>query len=417
MEKLTLICLYLVPKIAMEFCEYGSLADVMKMRSKAFNESQVAYIMRRTLQALDYMAANKKVHRDIKPANIMLCGNGKVKLGDLGITKELKPDGTLRDRIGSVLYLAPEIARDTAYNCKVDIWSLGISAVELLIGRAPRSNDRTREILRQLVTEPQGPSLQQLPRHFSPLLRNFLARCLQVDQNKRPTAAELLNDPFILRASSASLKPIVDEMRSLVSFAGSFQAALSVSSNCRIEHATAEPVTLGNEEEDDEHLLLQQRLRNGEDYIASIRASGDLLMESSAGGLHANAEILSGLPHLHPLAGHQIVPFSKPLKSINMQQPSGAMPVAPGVHDRVLILPPPFAAPLESPPSSSFAYLSGEEDGTACSFESEEEIHARVLRPILDSPVWARPDNNVLQASGFVLNAPVASNIVSAAAQ
>jgi len=223
-------------QIAMELCDFGSLADVMKIRAKAFTESQVAYIARRTLRALEYLASNNKVHRDIKPANIMLTGDGKIKLGDLGITKDLKADGTLRDRIGSVLYLAPEIARDTPYTAKVDVWSLGITLVELLVGRAPRSSDRTKEILKQLVTEPVGPALH-LPRASAELL-NFLHRVLQVDPSKRPTAAELLADPFILKASSTSVHSLIEELRATVSLSGGFQAALSVSSNSRIQPAS-----------------------------------------------------------------------------------------------------------------------------------------------------------------------------------
>lgn len=222
-------------QIAMELCEFGSLSDVMKIRQRAFSEAQVAYIMKRTLRALDYLATNNKVHRDIKPANIMLTSNGKIKLGDLGITKDLKADGTLRDRIGSVLYLAPEIARDTPYNAKVDVWSLGITAVELLMGRAPRSSERTKEILKMLVTEAKGPTIQ-LP-HASSALLKFLHRVLQVDPSNRPTASELLSDPFILNASSSSFIPIVQDMSAIVSFTGGFQAALTRASNGRIEPA------------------------------------------------------------------------------------------------------------------------------------------------------------------------------------
>lgn len=225
--------------IAMELCEFGSLSDVMKIRQRAFTEDQVAYIMRRTLSALDYLASNRKVHRDIKPANIMLTAQGKIKLGDLGITKELRPDGTLRDRIGSVLYLAPEIARDTPYDSKVDIWSLGITAVELLLGRAPRSSERTKEILRLLVTDPKGPSIQ-LP-HASPELLSFLHRLLKVDPLERPTASELLKDPFIVRASSSSMVPIIMEMERWVEYYGGFQNALLQAANARIE--VADPST------------------------------------------------------------------------------------------------------------------------------------------------------------------------------
>lgn len=366
----------------MEFCEYGSLADVMKIRSKAFSETQVAYILRRTLQALDYLASNNKVHRDIKPANIMLCENGKVKLGDLGITKDLKADGTLRDRIGSVLYLAPEIARDTPYTAKVDVWSLGISAVEMLIGRAPRSNDRTKEILHQLVTEPQGPSLHALPRHFSPALRNFLNRCLQVNPAKRPTAAELLLDPFIVHASSTSLKPIIDEMRSVVSLAGSFQSALAVSSNCRIEVATAND-TLEDEDEQNEFELSQRFIISRSSAAAE---SSDLLMDLN----------------LNPSSG----------KNMNLNSNANALNNNSSLMvDRVLL--PPSIAPADSP--SIAAYLhdgrqgsSSDVDGSCGSFESESEIHALVSRPIVDSPIWARPGNEVLQHSGFALDAHTA---------
>lgn len=231
--------------IAMEFCEFGSLSDVMKLRAKAFTEAQVAYVMRRTLKALAYLASNNKVHRDIKPANIMLCGDGKTKLGDLGIAKDLKPDGTLCDRIGSVLYLAPEIARDCPYNAKVDVWSLGITAVELMVGRAPRSSDRTKEILKQLVTESTAPVLH-LP-CASPACIAFLQRILQVDPAKRPTASELLQDPFIVNASASSFRPLIAELHQMITLAGGFQSALQqVSPNVRIEPATCQEVEILN---------------------------------------------------------------------------------------------------------------------------------------------------------------------------
>ena len=261
----------------MELCEYGSLADVMKIRSKAFTESQVAYIMKRTLSAMDYLASSNKVHRDIKPANIMLRGNGKIKLGDLGITKELRADGTLRDRIGSVLYLAPEIARDTPYNAKVDVWSLGITAVELLLGRAPRSCDRTKEILKQLVTESCGPAVQ-LP-NASPELLQFLHRLLQVDPVKRPTAAELLSDPFIVNASSASFTGLVSELQSIVHRAGTFQSALSCAPNARIEPASlTDALTIDSDADDD---ISEDTYNTGTD--SSPSSSPDLRRPSPLG--------------------------------------------------------------------------------------------------------------------------------------
>lgn len=261
----------------MELCEFGSLADVMKIRSKAFTESQVAYILKRTLRAMEHLASSNKVHRDIKPANIMLCGNGKIKLGDLGITKELRADGTLRDRIGSVLYLAPEIARDLPYNAKVDVWSLGITAVELLLGRAPRSCDRTKEILKQLVTESSGPAIQ-LP-HASPELLQFLHRILQVDPTKRPTATELLSDPFILKATSTSFASLIAELRSLVHVAGGFQSALSLAHNARIE-----PASLHDEfylDSDVEDVLSEETYNTGTD--PSPASSPDLHHPSPLG--------------------------------------------------------------------------------------------------------------------------------------
>ena len=133
--------------VVMEFCRVGSTLDVMRRQGKPFTEQQSAWVIRGMLYALDYMHTERRaIHRDIKAANVLLTADASVKLADLGVAAQLYNTMSKRGTmIGTPHWMAPETfasvtqLEDGAYDAKVDIWSLGITAIELAERKPPHS--------------------------------------------------------------------------------------------------------------------------------------------------------------------------------------------------------------------------------------------------------------------------------------
>lgn len=198
--------------IAMEYCGAGSLADLMGMCDKILTEDQIATVMKMSLLGLRYLHDAKKIHRDIKCGNILLDHNGDCKLADFGVSAEL--ENTLARRktlIGTPYWMAPEVLSSNQYDCKADIWSLGITAIECAEGVPPNSEcNPLRAIF--LIPNAPPPKLKE-PGKWSPEFHKFLEMCLQKDPFLRPSAADLLKtDLFITRAPGrAVVADLVDD--------------------------------------------------------------------------------------------------------------------------------------------------------------------------------------------------------------
>ncbi|NXO02314.1 PAK3 kinase, partial [Rhinopomastus cyanomelas] len=151
------------------------------------------------LQAVHFLHAHGVVHRDIKSLNVLLSANGSVKLSDFGLSAVI-PAGqsTLTDVVGTIHWMAPELLRGTRYGPKVDVWALGITAIEMLEGWPPYSEESPDEA-RELILSGGTPKLQE-PRQWSALLRDFLHCCLEVKADRRWSAQELLQHPFLQSA-------------------------------------------------------------------------------------------------------------------------------------------------------------------------------------------------------------------------
>ncbi|XP_063035688.1 serine/threonine-protein kinase PAK 3-like [Melospiza melodia melodia] len=187
--------------LAMEFMDGGTLFDVL--RAVYLEEGQIGAVCRECLQGLHFLHSRQVIHRDIKSCNVLVGTDGSVKLGDFGLCAQLSPEHSKRSSsVGTPSWMAPEVVRGEAYGPKVDIWSLGIMGLEMVEGEAPYQREARLRVFELL--ERNGPPKLQNPRHHSALLRDFLRCCLQADEDRRWSAQELLQHPFVTSGDPAS---------------------------------------------------------------------------------------------------------------------------------------------------------------------------------------------------------------------
>ncbi|KYN34306.1 Serine/threonine-protein kinase 3 [Trachymyrmex septentrionalis] len=190
--------------IVMEYCGAGSVSDIMRLRKKTLQEDEIATILSDTLKGLEYLHLRRKIHRDIKAGNILLNNEGHAKLADFGVAGQLTDTMAKRNTvIGTPFWMAPEVIQEIGYDCVADIWSLGITALEMAEGKPPYGDIHPMRAIFMIPTKPP-PSFRE-PDQWSPEFIDFVSGCLVKNPEERATATELLQHEFIGNAKQPSI--------------------------------------------------------------------------------------------------------------------------------------------------------------------------------------------------------------------
>ena len=189
--------------IILEFCDGGSLFELIKILPRNLNEEEIASLIYMILKGLVFLHENKKIHRDIKTENILLTHKGIAKLADFGVSTQLMHSFSKKiTKIGTPFYMSPEVILQNKYDYKCDIWSLGITTIEMAEGEPPFAKVKGYWVLKKIITHP--PKGLKNKEKWSNEFNNFVEKCLIYDPEKRPSAKELLQHPFILKYNRGS---------------------------------------------------------------------------------------------------------------------------------------------------------------------------------------------------------------------
>uniref|UniRef100_A0A8C2URC5 non-specific serine/threonine protein kinase n=1 Tax=Chinchilla lanigera TaxID=34839 RepID=A0A8C2URC5_CHILA len=243
--------------ILIEFCAGGAVDAVMLELERPLTESQIQVVCKQTLEALNYLHDNKIIHRDLKAGNILFTLDGDIKLADFGVSAKNTRTIQRRDSfIGTPYWMAPEVvmcetSKDRPYDYKADVWSLGITLIEMAEIEPPHHELNPMRVLLK-IAKSEPPTLAQ-PSRWSSNFKDFLKKCLEKNVDARWTTSQLLQHPFVTIDSNKPIRELIAEAKAEVT----------------------EEVEDGKEEDDDEEI------ENSLPIPTNKRASSDLSIASS----------------------------------------------------------------------------------------------------------------------------------------
>ncbi|XP_074866054.1 serine/threonine-protein kinase 10 isoform X3 [Carettochelys insculpta] len=207
--------------IMIEFCPGGAVDAVMLELDRGLTEPQIQVICRQMLEALVYLHSKKIIHRDLKAGNVLLTQDGDIKLADFGVSAKNMKTLQRRDSfIGTPYWMAPEVVmcetmKDTPYDYKADIWSLGITLIEMAQIEPPHHELNPMRVLLKIAKS--DPPTLNCPSKWSPEFRDFLKTALDKNPETRPSAAQLLEHSFVNKVTSnRALRELVAEAKAEV---------------------------------------------------------------------------------------------------------------------------------------------------------------------------------------------------------
>ncbi|NXU47569.1 SLK kinase, partial [Turnix velox] len=258
--------------ILIEFCAGGAVDAVMLELERPLTEPQIKVVCRQTLEALNYLHENKIIHRDLKAGNILFTLDGDIKLADFGVSAKNTRTIQRRDSfIGTPYWMAPEVvmcetSKDRPYDYKADIWSLGITLIEMAQIEPPHHELNPMRVLLK-IAKSDPPTLAQ-PSKWSSDFKDFLKKCLEKNVDARWSATQLLQHPFVTVTSNKPIRELIAEAKAEVT----------------------EEVEDGKDEDEEEET------ENSLQLPADKRASSDLSIASSEEDkLSQNASVLESL--------------------------------------------------------------------------------------------------------------------------
>jgi len=198
--------------IVTDICKGGELFDEILARGK-FSERDASLLMKQVLSCINYCHKNHIVHRDLKPENILLEQNkefDQIKIIDFGTSLIVEENQKLDEKLGTPYYIAPEVLAKN-YGSKCDIWSCGVITYIVLSGIPPFNGASDQEIMKKVKVGKFSFS-DPIWNNISDFAKDFISSLLTKDQNKRPTAAEALNHPWIQQALEHAVQNVSSDV-------------------------------------------------------------------------------------------------------------------------------------------------------------------------------------------------------------